>query len=68
MELSSELHDPAALSPEIESHYPLYNRLGGLHTQSGLFVVEKNLFPLPEIEAWPSSPSLYRLRYFVTQK
>jgi hypothetical protein len=43
--------------------YPLDRRLGGPQSRSGRCGIEKTLFPLPGIEARPSSPSLYRLSY-----
>jgi hypothetical protein len=48
MEVSDQLHAPAALSPTKESRYPLDRRLGGPQSQSGRCGEEKNPF-LPEI-------------------
>jgi hypothetical protein len=52
MELSGQLHAPAALPPGKEPplQYPLYRKLGGPQSWSGHGVEEKNSQPSPEIE------------------
>jgi hypothetical protein len=46
MEVSGQLHAPAALSPGKQSSVPnVYRRLGGLHIWSGRYVEEKYLLP-----------------------
>jgi len=51
MEMSGELHDPAALSPRKEPPWcPFYRRLGGLQSRSGRCGEGKNSEPLPGIE------------------
>jgi len=42
MEVSGQLHGPAALSPEKERRYPLDRRLGGPQRRSGRGEEEKN--------------------------
>jgi hypothetical protein len=66
MEVSGQLHAPAALPPRKEPGYPLDRRLGGPQSRSGRGVKEKNSTPPPRIE--PPNPdrptrsqSLYRL-------
>jgi hypothetical protein len=50
MEVKSEFHDPAALTPENSPRpCPLYRVLGKLHCRSGSYKGEKNLFLLPGI-------------------
>jgi hypothetical protein len=50
MEVSGQLHAPAALPPRKEPLYLLYWRLGGPQNRSGRSGEEKNSQPLPEIE------------------
>jgi hypothetical protein len=50
MEVSGQLHAPAALTQEISPCYPLDRRLGGLQSRSGRGGEEKNSQPLPGIE------------------
>jgi hypothetical protein len=50
MELSGELHTPAALPPGKSPWYPLERRLGGLQSQSGRGGEEKNFQYLPGLE------------------
>jgi hypothetical protein len=67
MEVSSQLHAPAALFPAKEPRYPLHKSTNGLQILSGLNGEEENLtLPGLEIRSFglPSrSHSLYRLRY-----
>jgi hypothetical protein len=42
MEVSDQLHSPAALPPKKEPFYPLDRRLGGLQNRSGRGGEEKN--------------------------
>jgi len=49
MEVSGQLHAPAALPPGTEP-YPLDRRLGGPQSHSGRGGEEKNSQPPPEIE------------------
>jgi hypothetical protein len=68
MEMSSQLHAPAALPSEKEPPYPLDTRLGGSQSWYGRDVEEKNSQPTPGIEPQSSdrpacSQSLYRLSY-----
>jgi hypothetical protein len=60
MEVSCQLHTPAALPPGERA--PGTHWLGGPQSRSGRCGVEK-ILALPGIEPWPSSPSLYRLSY-----
>jgi hypothetical protein len=62
MEVSGQLHAPAALPWGKSPRYPLDRRLGGPQRGSGRCGEEKNL-ALPGIEPRPYSPSLYRLSY-----
>jgi hypothetical protein len=50
MEVSGQLHAPAALPPGKETLYPLDMRLGGSQNRSGRGCEEKNSQPPPEIE------------------
>jgi hypothetical protein len=50
MEMSAQLHDPAALAPGKEPWYTLDRRLGGLQSQSGHGGEKKNSQPLPGLE------------------
>jgi hypothetical protein len=50
MEVSGQLHVPAALPPGRSPRYPLDRRLGGLQNRSGCCGIEKNPLPLPGIE------------------
>jgi hypothetical protein len=45
MEESGQLHSPAALPTGKYTQYPLEGRLGGPHSQSGLWGEKKNLVP-----------------------
>jgi hypothetical protein len=54
MEVSGQLHAPAALTPMKEPRYPLGGRLGGLQSRSGHDGEEK-VPVLPGIEPWSSS-------------
>jgi hypothetical protein len=58
MEVSGQLHAPAALLPGKGVQYPLCKKkkLGELPNRSGRCGKEKNLLPLLEIEPRPSSP------------
>jgi hypothetical protein len=53
MEVSGQLHAPAALPPGKAPRYPMDRRLGGPQSWSGRRGVEKNL-ALPGIEPRPS--------------
>jgi hypothetical protein len=59
MEVSGQLHSPAALPPGKEPLvYPLDRRLGGPQSRSGRGVEEKNSQPPPEIEPqYPNRPA-----------
>jgi hypothetical protein len=46
MEVSGQLHAPAALPPGKDTRYPLDRRLGGPQSQSGRGGEEKNSQPL----------------------
>jgi hypothetical protein len=50
MEVSSQLHAPAALPPGKDPWYPLDWRLGGPQSRSGRDGEEENSQPPPEIE------------------
>jgi hypothetical protein len=50
MEVSGQLHAPAALPPGKEPWYPLDRRLGGPQSRSGRGGEEKNSQPPPETE------------------
>jgi hypothetical protein len=68
MEVSGQLHTPAALPPGKEPLVPLDRRLGGPQSRSGLCGLEKNSQPPPGIEPHnpdrpARSPALYRLSY-----
>jgi hypothetical protein len=68
MEVSDQLHAPAALPQEKNPWYPLDRRLGGPQSRSGHGDEEKNSQPPPGIEPknpdLPGrSPALYRLSY-----
>jgi hypothetical protein len=45
LEMSGQLHAPAALPPRKRSRYPLYRRLGGLQSRSGRRGEENNSWP-----------------------
>jgi hypothetical protein len=63
MEVSGQLHIPAALSPGKDPWYPLDRRVGGPQSLSGRGGEEKNFQPLPGLEPpyHPArSPALYR--------
>jgi hypothetical protein len=51
MEVSDQLHPPAALPPEKSPWYPLDRRLSGLQSRTGPAGEEKNSQPLPGLEA-----------------
>jgi hypothetical protein len=68
MEVSGQLHAPAALPQEKSPWYQLDRRLGGPQTRSGRGGEEINPQPPPGIEPYkPDRPSrstaLYRLSY-----
>jgi hypothetical protein len=68
MEVSGQLHAPAALPPGKETLVPMDRRLGGPQSRSGRGGEEKNSQPSPEIELYnlyrpARSPALYRLSY-----
>jgi hypothetical protein len=50
MDVSSQLHAPAALPPGKSPCYPLYRILSGLQSRSWRGGEEKNSQPLPRIE------------------
>jgi hypothetical protein len=50
MEVSGQLHAPAAFPPGKEIRYPLNRRLGGPQSRSGRDGEEKNSQPPPGIE------------------
>jgi hypothetical protein len=54
MEVSGQLHSPAALPPEEEPRYLSDRRLDGTQSRSGHGGEERNSQPPPEIE--PSNP------------
>jgi hypothetical protein len=55
MDVSGQLHAPAALPPGKEPWYPLDRRLGGSQSRSGRGGEEKNSQQLPVLEP-PSYP------------
>jgi hypothetical protein len=68
MEVSDQLHNPAALPPEKEPSYPVDRRLGGPLSRSGRSGEEKNSQLPPGIEPYnfdrpARSPALYRVSY-----
>jgi hypothetical protein len=66
MEVSSQLHAPAALPPGKEPLVPFGQRLGGPQSRFGCGGEEKNCQPLPGLESpivQPVAQSLYRLSY-----
>jgi hypothetical protein len=52
MEVSGQIHAPAALFPEKSPWYPLDRMLGGLQSRSGHGSEEKNSQPPPGIEPY----------------
>jgi hypothetical protein len=62
MEVSGQLHAPAALIPGKAPLYLLDRRLGGPQSRSGCCGEEENL-ALPGIEPGASNSSLHRLSY-----
>jgi hypothetical protein len=56
MEVSGQLHDPAALPPGRNTGYPLDGRLVGLQSQSGRGGEEKNSQSFPGLEP-PGHPA-----------
>jgi hypothetical protein len=52
MEVSGQIHAPAALPPGKQLRYPLDRRLGGPQSQSGPYGEEKNRLLLQGIEPW----------------
>jgi hypothetical protein len=56
MEMSDQLHAPAAYNAGKEPQYPLDRRLGGPQNQSGSCGEDENLLPLLGVELQPSSP------------
>jgi hypothetical protein len=72
MEVSGQLHAPAALRSSKEAAYLLDRRLGGPQRRSGRCGVKKNLLPLPGVERRLFSPlpviiptELSRLLYLI---
>jgi hypothetical protein len=68
MEMSGQLHAPAALPPGKSPWNPLDRRLDGSQSRSGRGAEEKNSQPPPGIEPQnpdrpARSPALYRLSY-----
>jgi hypothetical protein len=61
MEISGQLHAPAAFPREKSPRYPLDRRLGGPQSRCGS--CEEKTVVLPEIEPGLPSPSLYQLSY-----
>jgi hypothetical protein len=61
MEVSGQLHTPAALPGGKELRHLLDRRLDGLQSRSQRCGEEDNLFP--GVESQPSGPLLYRLSY-----
>jgi hypothetical protein len=69
MEVSGQLHVPAALPPEKSPWYPLDRRLSGPQSRSGRGGEEKNSQLPPGIEPYnpdrpAHSPALDRLSYY----
>jgi hypothetical protein len=56
MEMSDQLHAPAAIPPGKESPVPLERRLGGPQRLCGRYEEDKNLLPLPVIEPQLTNP------------
>jgi len=54
MEVSGQLHAPAALHPENNSRYSLNRRMVGLQSRSGYGDEERN--PCPYLESNPGRP------------
>jgi hypothetical protein len=66
MEVSGQLHGPAALPRGKSSWYQLDRRLGGLQSRSGRGGEEKNSQPLPGFEPpiiQPVAQYLYKYKY-----
>jgi hypothetical protein len=59
MEVSDQLHTPAALLPGKGARYPLDGKLGGLQSRSGRCGVEENFLSLPGIEPWSFLPNAF---------
>jgi len=58
MEISGQIHAPAALFAGKNTRYPLYRRLDGPQNQSGRFEENKSLFHLPGLKNYTlQSPS-----------
>jgi hypothetical protein len=55
MEMSGQLHAPAALFQKMRFHYPLDWRLGGPQSRSERCKVQENLLPLPTAEPRPAA-------------
>jgi hypothetical protein len=55
MEVSGQLHAPAALPPGKEPWYPLHRKLGGSQSRSGRGGEEKDCQPLLRLE-----PSMFQ--------
>jgi hypothetical protein len=75
MEVSGQLHAPAALPPGKSSCYPLDGRLVGPHSRSGHDGEEKKCQPLPGFEppiiqpvTHPCTTELSRLSYKTRSK
>jgi hypothetical protein len=60
MEVSGQLHAPAALYPEKETRYPLDRRLDGPQSRSGRDGEEKNSQPLRGLETQIVQPIAQR--------
>jgi hypothetical protein len=56
MEVSGQIHAPAALYREKSPRCPLDRRLGGPQIRPGGCGEEKNFLPLSGTKPWPSSP------------
>jgi hypothetical protein len=50
LEVSGQLHAPAALPPGKSPRYPFYRRLGGPQSRSGRYGEEKIFFTLSGLE------------------
>jgi len=71
MEVSGQLHSPAALPPGKRPWYPLDRRLGSLQSRSGHGSEEKNSQPLLGLEPpiiQPVAQRYIRLLFFCSSK
>jgi hypothetical protein len=68
MEVSGQLHAPAALPSRKVPPVPSEYKAGWAQSQSGLCREEKTFFPLPEIKTRTSSPSMSIIRYCKVHK